>query len=145
VIPLVVLVLALGPAAAGASYRPDLTRAVEAPAYCFTESGWRQTGFSRHSEGMYLWDLGVAAFRSSVCQTLTRPARSFREQIELSYALHTVAHERQHALGVVSEDEAECEGARTIPLMAKRLAIKLPRRALGDYLIGHRVPKHCHP
>jgi hypothetical protein len=114
------------------------------PTYCVNEASWRVHGYNRYGdEGLTFPGVKVVLHERFVCRPLRRPQSV--ELYVLGQALHTFAHERQHALfDVVDESRADCEGGRTIATVARSLGIapNLARRAARVRLTGF-LPRRC--
>jgi hypothetical protein len=129
--------------ASAATYRPGFSRATEAAAYCLTASEWVAFAADPWDGGYYLPETQQVFLNPWDCRVLDHRKRA--RPYELIPAVFTLAHERQHVLGVLDEDEADCQAGRTLPLIAHRLGIRFRTRDLRAFFSNPPTAAECRP
>ena len=127
---LIALVLALSVH----GYRADLSDATGFLTYCYSAAQWHAIGYY-DEEGAAFTDTKRIALSPETCRNLTG---HWDERVN---ALHTLGHERGHLHGIANETEADCYGLKVLPLMAKKLKMRIPRRWIAIYIKGSELEK----
>jgi hypothetical protein len=84
--------------------------AVGWPTTCSTQAEWHAVEQQHGAAGgLVIYAEQRVLLAPDTCRDL-RSRNSYR----FGLALHALAHERQHVLGYIDEDYADCEGLRTI-------------------------------
>ena len=119
--PLVAVALVL---LTGHGFRADLSAAAGYPVRC----QYLAQGVS----GEALTDRQEIVLTPNTCRSVDRGGLD---------GLVTLAHERQHLLGVTDEQEADCEAIWDVPRLARRLGFRVSRTVLYRY--AGRFYKPC--
>ena len=115
----------------GHGYRVDLTAAAGFPVSC-------------HSLAEYGYDgsvAGVALVGEQKIVLSPETCRDFdRGGMFTVSAVATLAHERQHLLGITDEQEAECEGIWDVRWLGRRIGYRISRATLRRYAGPYYAP-----
>ena len=134
--------------ARAAPYHAGLSYVAGAPTFCASAAEWRELGEAWGYEpgalgGLYFPDERVVRLAPHTCRALLATGEEPRSAVV--EALHAVAHERQHVLGVLDEDQADCLGAMAMPWAARRLQLPVRhlRPAARHFFGGSPIPRRC--
>ena len=112
----------------GSGYRSDLSAAAGFSVRC---QPLGQYGYDRSVGGVALLDQQAIALSLETCREIGRGKLD---------GLVTLAHERQHLLGISDEQEAECEAIWDVRWLARRLGYRISLRTLRSYAGAFYAP-----